>query len=365
MRSRLTQLTELSAADLDAWRRLAEGAIEPNVFHEPEYVLPLAEELGLAADVALMVVEDDGDWHGCLPVHAGRWHRIPARAIGTWRAHPLYSLLGTPLIGADRPHDALALIAEEMRGTRRTSFAALEWTSSDGPVAAALAQLLAGTRPDPVRYEHFERAALHRREQDDYIEGLSPKHRREIRRQRRKLGERLGGEPEVVDRSADEAAADDFIALEAGTKKATEGTVLAAGRGHAEFFRRMCRELAAQDRLQMLSLQVAGRTVAAKCNLIAGDTIFCFKIAYDEEFASLSPGIQLEVEMIKFFHERSIAKTMDSCAYSGNPMINRLWPDRRAIATWLLPSKGPAGLVVPAMVKAREIRENRRGGDPA
>ena len=39
-----------------------------------------------------------------------------------------------------------------------------------------------------------------------------------------------------------------------------------------------------------------------KCNVSAGDTLFCFKIAYDEELAHYSPGILLEAENVDVFH---------------------------------------------------------------
>lgn len=363
MRARLTELPELSASDLEEWRRLAARAAEPNVFHEPEYLIPLAEELELARDVALLVAEDADGWQACLPVHSGRWKRAPGRAVSSWRGHDLYSLLGTPLCAPEHIPDGLAAILSGMLRGRSTSFAALEWMGDDGPVARGLAEVLEGRRPAPVRYERFERAVLHRRDEETYLEGLKPKHRREFRRQKRKLGELLGGDPRIVDRAGEAGAPEELMKLEAANWKGRTGTPLSADPRHAAFFRRLCRSLAEQDRLQMLFLTVSGRSVAAGCNMVSGDTVFCLKIGFDEEFARLSPGVLLEVEMVKFFHERPIAKSMDSCAYSGNQMINRLWPDRRSLATWLVPSKGAVGMAVPALVKAREIRDKRRGGD--
>ena len=83
-------------------------------------------------------------------------------------------------------------------------------------------------------------------------------------------------------------------------------------------------------RLQLLDLSVDGRTVAMKCNLIAGDVIYCFKIAFDEEYAAYSPGLLLERRTVDVFHTETEAAAMDSCADPHNAMINRLWPDRRS-----------------------------------
>jgi hypothetical protein len=53
---------------------------------------------------------------------------------------------------------------------------------------------------------------------------------------------------------------------------------------------------------------------------------------------------------------------MDSCASPNNAMINRLWPDRRAVATWALPATGPRGwLAGRTLGLAKSLREfNRR-----
>ena len=48
----------------------------------------------------------------------------------------------------------------------------------------------------------------------------------------------------------------------------------------------------AAGRLQLLALTAGERTAALKCNLLAGDEVFCFKIAYDEAYARFSPGVQ-------------------------------------------------------------------------
>ena len=46
----------------------------------------------------------------------------------------------------------------------------------------------------------------------------------------------------------------------------------------------------------MLAMQAGDRTVAMQSLLIAGDGLFCFKIAYDESLGRYSPGTQLMAE---------------------------------------------------------------------
>jgi CelD/BcsL family acetyltransferase involved in cellulose biosynthesis len=360
MRVEPIALADLGESELGEWRELAAAAIEPNPFFEPEYVLPLARGLGQEGEVQLLVAREGSGWRACLPVHrVKRWHRIPFGALATWRGHVLYGVLGTPLLAPDDPAGALGALLDWAAAAPGSVFTGLEWVAGDGPVGEALAATIADRSPAPIEFERFERAALWRRPEPTYLEEtLSSKRRRELRRQRRKLGEAVGAEPETVDRAGEAAAYEAFIELEAAGAKGASGTVLAADPGHREFFTQMCAEFAREGRLQFLELRGGGQTLAMKCNLFAGNAIFCFKIAYEEKWASLSPGIQLELDMLKLFHEESEARFIDSCADANNSMINRLWPDRRTLVTQVLPGSGPRGRVArPALLAAHALRE--------
>jgi CelD/BcsL family acetyltransferase involved in cellulose biosynthesis len=356
-------LSGISAADVGRWGELAAAAAAPNPFFEPEYVLALARGLGQEAEVRLLVAEQAGEWLGCLPIHSpGRWHQIPLRGVATWRGHELYGLLGTPLIAAEgRQQTVEALLDGLLAACPAGGFAALDWLAQDGELGEELGGALGRLSPRPVEFERFERAALERRPEPTYLEEtLSSKRRRELRRQSRKLGEALGGEPELVERGGEGAAVETLMALESSGRKGERGTVLASDAGHARFFTEMCRGFAELGRLQMLELRCGGKTVAAKCNLRAGDTLFMFKIAFDDEWAAHSPGILLEREMLKFFHQKTDARSMDSCADPNNAMINRLWPDRRTIASYALPARGASGNIVrTALVGARSLRDRK------
>jgi CelD/BcsL family acetyltransferase involved in cellulose biosynthesis len=358
------ELAATTDSDLGHWRELATQAISPNPFLEPEYVLPLVRGLNKAAEVRLLVAHEGSEWRACLPVHTpGRWHRIPMRSVSTWRGHVLYGLLGTPLLSPTRPDESLSLLLDRMRvADPRAKFAGLDWVADDRATSGPLDAALASLTPAPLAFEQFERAALRRRPEPTYLEEtLGSKRRRELRRQRRKLEEALDGPLEMVDCAGEEAALKRFVAIESGGRKGRSGVVLDADRGHLAFFEQMCRSFAELGRLQLFELRNGDRVTAAKCNLLAGDTIFLFKIAYDEAWSSYSPGILLELEMLKFFHEESEADFMDSCADPNNAMINRLWPDRRPITSHALPTKGLTGRASrTVLAAARFVRERKR-----
>jgi len=340
MRARISELTELTDRDIALWRDLAARAVEPNVFFEPSFVLAARGGLG-ARGVGLLIVEDGDSWSACLPVYrAAHWRKLPVPVLATWRHK--YAFLGTPLIEADGAEAALRLLVEHGR-REATGLLALDWVGADGPVWSTLEDLLGRRGAEGVRFERMERAALVRRPEPTYLDEMRPHRRRELNRQARGLERELSGPLMLRERAEEPGAYDDFLRLEASGWKGRNGTALACDPGHASFFRTLCGGYARIGRLQLLDLSVDGRTVAMKCNLVAGGVVFCFKIAYDERYAAYSPGLQLERWTVDTFHARTEADAMDSCADPHNDMINRLWPDRRSIATLLLPAEGVFG----------------------
>lgn len=111
----------------------------------------------------------------------------------------------------------------------------------------------------------------------------------------------------------------------------------------------------------MLSLAAGERIVAMKCNFLAQDGAFAFKIAYDEDYARFSPGTLLELENIRELHRRPGLSWMDSCAESDHFMANRLWLERRVIVS-LLTTTGNAGgeLLVSSMPLLRRVTAGLR-----
>lgn len=364
VRAELRSVTTLSAADLDRWRELALVAVEPNPYFEPDFVLPAAQHVGRRG--AALLVVDDGDgsaWQACLPVHrAAHFRKLPGPALMTWLHR--YAYLGTPLMAPGEPAVAWGSLLDRAARDPLAGYLGLEQLGEGGPVAAALVAALRERSLRGLLYERVERAALTRRDDGDYLNPeLDSRRRRELRRQRRKLEERLGAPLRLEDRAGDPQAVEAFLALEEAGWKGETGTALRSA-GHDAFFADVARVFAAAGRLQLLALEVDDRVVAMKCNLLAADELFCFKIVYDETLATFSPGVQLELENLEVFDATpGIART-DSCAAPENTMINRLWRDRRALATVLVPGRRalgtPARIAIRAALQARRTLRNER-----
>jgi CelD/BcsL family acetyltransferase involved in cellulose biosynthesis len=335
----------LSEQDRRRWTELAESTTAPNPFYERDFVLTAYEHFGSPQVQLLVGLNGAGDWVGLMPVErARRWRHLVGAALTGWM-HP-YCFLESPLIARGFEESAAEAMLDHAR--RTVGLTAFDRLPAEGPVASAVASACDALGVKPIVWQSFERAALERRAEDDYVRSmLGSKHYRELGRKSRKLERELGEAVAVVDRAGDPQAVDDFLALEAAGWKGDEGTALASGPG-AGLFRAICHRFAEAGRLQMLALEAGDRTVAMQCCLIAGEGLFCFKIAYDEALARFSPGTQLMVETASEFHRRPELQWVDSCSKPNSEPLERLWPDRRRLVTMLVPGVGAKGGAVSA-----------------
>jgi CelD/BcsL family acetyltransferase involved in cellulose biosynthesis len=335
---RLIPLDQLTAADREAWVALAGRALEPNPFFEPNFVDAATADSG-SAGIALLVTEEAGTWAGCLPVELRRAAGLPLLA-STWRSP--YTYLGTPLVDRDRIEAFAAALVASLRRHEHCRVLLLRRTSV-GPVLAALDAAAAEADVVELFEAQIERGAYTGRDADRQLDWIKSKRRSEMKRQRRKLGEEVEAKVTITVRSDVEAAIADFLRLEASGWKGDRGTALGENEASARFFAAMCRSFAAADRLRISSLQAGDRVLAMTCDLLAGEVLFGFKSAYDEELRRYSPGVQLQVENFTRFDADGAHALFDSCAEPDNEMINGLWPDRRPLTTVALGRRGLTG----------------------
>jgi CelD/BcsL family acetyltransferase involved in cellulose biosynthesis len=357
----LLPLKELASRDIAAWRELATQAAEPNPFFEPECVLPAARHLG-EPDVGLLVVTGGGEWLACMPViaHLRRWHtRLPVFAA--WRN--LYGCLGTPLVAGSAVEIATERLLEQAFRASSFGVVGFPWLGEDGPVARGLRATLAASGREPTLHRSFERAVVRRATLADGFDAvISARHQRNLGRLSRRLAEVLEAPLMVSDQSESAGAAEDFMALEGSGWKGEAGTALRSNPAHAAYFNELCAGFRAAGRLQLLALGTADRSVSYKCNLLAGDAVFCFKIAHDESFARYRPGVQLELEMLERFRDEMSEMWMDSCAAPDSKLFEDFWPERRPIGTYVLTANDTIGRTIN---HAARISRAGRGADRA
>jgi CelD/BcsL family acetyltransferase involved in cellulose biosynthesis len=332
MQTRAISIRDLSPADERAWRDLAARSVEPNPFFEADFLVPACRHLRNGKGVVLLVAEDSGRFHACLPV---RPIRLPGSfnppVISSWQ-HP-YGYLGTPLADPERGVEALSSLLATLRGTGPwPRVVVLELFGDDGPIASYLRRAARELGLALNVHAAGERAVF--RCQDDEAGLLSSGFKREQRakaRQWRRLCRDVG-DPSVVDRAGDRDSSKAFLAMEASGWKGKAGTALACRAGDAEFYREVTDRFGAAGRLRLYSLEAGGRELAMQTNLCASDVLFGWKVAYDERFANYGPGVQLQLRVMELAWQDGM-RWVDSCAGVGNYHQLRLAPDRRRVAT--------------------------------
>jgi Acetyltransferase (GNAT) domain len=183
--------------------------------------------------------------------------------------------------------------------------------------------------------------------------------RRQMNRRAKRLSAQLRGELELVNRTTDRAAWEQFLAMENSGWKAERGTALASTPADAAFFRRMCGGMSRSGQFELIALQVGERVVAMESSLSDGGSLFAWKIAFDPAYGEFSPGTILKYRLIERL-EAGPWTHGDSCAAADNEHMNRLWPDRLVMRTLVLPTGSPFGILLGPLMAARSFGRRLR-----
>jgi hypothetical protein len=330
-----------------AWDELARHALEPNSFAERWFLLPALRAFGAGKHLLFVLVFTPDPKRpfgapllaGFFPLQRRRGYKgLPVSYLTLWKHD--YAYLGCPLLRREFAAESLTAFFDWLISDRDGS-ALLELPDSpaEGPFHQLLVDLLRH-RERPVFVESCATRALFRPRADAaaYLhEALAMKRRKELERLRRRFAEAGRLELRRLERSEDvNRWTDDFLALEAAGWKGGAGTALAAREPDCSFFRELVCSGYEQGRLTFSGYYLDDRPVALKCNLPCPPGSFAFKIAFAEELARFSPGVQMEIANIEALHAQNAIAWMDSCAVADHSMINRLWIDRRVVRTVLI-----------------------------
>lgn len=351
----LIRLGDLGPTEIARWRELADLAATPNPFFDPGFVTAAVAGLS-AGGVSLLIARDSGgEWLACAPVETTRgWRRVPVKALTIWR-HP-YGYLGIPLLARGREVEGLSVF---LAGAPISTFFGLDLYPVSPAPKSTFDESCAAIGLKPLEMVAFERAILTRSDGVLKIQ-LKKKHRHELNRLARRMADLIGAESETRDRRDDPQAVDDFLTLESSGWKGRQHTALASNPSHAAFFKTMCEDFASRSALRLFSLEADNRPIAMLSALVAGRTMFAFKIAFDEQFSEFSPGIQLHRSAVNIINDDSEIDLIDTCAEPSNPTANRLYPDRLGLAAIAIPASGIRGMAARMTVGAARVARNLR-----
>jgi CelD/BcsL family acetyltransferase involved in cellulose biosynthesis len=350
-----------AAAIEPEWASLTADATEPNPFYAPALLIPA---LAAFADrkVKIAIVRDErGRLIGLAPFCLMRgYSRLPVSYLATWM-HP-HCFFAAPLIRRGREAAALAALFDLAAG--EGVFLRLRHLDADGPLAALVRETSHETGRRCVSSARYARALLKGGYRTDLeLEAaLRGKKRKELRRLRARLEESGAVAFESLN-SQDQLAgwAEDFLTLESAGWKGGAKTALSSRKKDRTFFRAAVGRAFDAGLLDFHRLTHDGKTIAMIVNFTEGGAGYSFKIAYDEAYARYSPGVMLEIEMMRALERRVGLEFIDSCAASGHKMIEPLWRGRRVIEALNISGKGGAHkLLFRILMKLEQTGETLR-----
>jgi CelD/BcsL family acetyltransferase involved in cellulose biosynthesis len=337
------------------WEALAAEAAEPNPFYEHWMLLPALEAYGknegAGSDFRCVLVWDNGTLAGLFPLQLERrFHGLPLAVLRSWR-HRNMLLCCAPLVHAKFAGRCLAALLQSPLAPAIE----LEWMPADGAVYAALAETALAKGLPWMATDAYARAVLLR--ERDPRERFNSNMKNNLRRWQAKLAALGAVTPVRLPPDGDLARwADEFLRLEASGWKAEQGSALACREDDRRFVAAVFPEAFRRGRLIITGLDLDGRPLARHCMIAAGEGAFTFKIAYDEAYASCSPGIVAEVDNVRQFLERPGPRWIDSNTARENTSYGRVWKDRRTFQRVAVGLRGLGKAAVAALPMLRLVR---------
>lgn len=321
------------------WDDLCRRLAEPNAFYDPAWCRAFADHADLPDGVTALVAWDDRMTQliGVLPVHnAKRAINLPLPLLVAW---PAYAPLTTPLLDKEKSAEAAGVLIEAAAATGACALLLPDMTIA-GPSFSAIETAAAarGIRPHILRRYH--RAEFDATQDAETLlhAALGNKKLKELRRQAKRLAD--SGPVEAIIASAPQDVAralEEFLALEIRGWKGRRGTAMAKENGDASFIRQAAHDLAAKAQCQIITLKRGDTVLASGLVLRQADRAFFFKLAFDENEAKASPGVQLTLELTRHLCADPQIRSADSTADADHPMIDRIWRGRLAMGDVFIP----------------------------
>ena len=319
---------------------LSARTVEPNVFFNPRFLAPAMPRLE-DREVRLAVIRDGDEYRSRLRLLAPFSVERPAMPLGVpimriWSSP--FGPVGTPLVDRDDP---VGVIEDFFAMLRRPhlklpKLLVLPDMRLDG-AAASLLGTVAETHNLPlVTTGELMRPVLQSDlEMEPYLKAsLRPHHFREFRRLKRRLAD-TGSLQHHVARGPEDIrhAIEAFLTLEASGWKGRERTAMAIDRYRAAFAREAVHRLSERDLCRIHTLTLDAKPIASLIVLVESGYAYTWKTAYDENYASFSPGTLLMIEVTGQHLDDPNIMLTDSCAVPDHPVMSRLWSERRPMGT--------------------------------
>lgn len=352
-------VVDLLAVPEAAWADLVSRAVEANAFYHPAWARAVARFAEGKGGARALVAWDSPAKRrliGLLPVIPA-WSalRIPVPVFVAWQA---YAPLTTPLLDRDSAQAAAqALLGAARKGGAQALL--LPALAEKGLAAQAMRAAVASFGLEPRAFDRHERARLDAAQDgDEAVQTLGPKKIKELRRQRNRLADNGDVAFRMAAPGAEAVAAlDAFLALEASGWKGAAGTAFASKAGDTAMLKEALPRMVADGNAEVVTLASGDKIVAAGLILRHLRSAYFFKIAYDENAAKMSPGVQLTLDITRAMCADDGVDAVDSTAIANHPMIDHIWRGRQPVADLLYPVQAgkPGFALLAALIEARRV----------
>jgi CelD/BcsL family acetyltransferase involved in cellulose biosynthesis len=245
-------------------------------------VLPLIEERRRVFGWTVTVLRSAANVHSCRFDLATAAGVPPTETVAAIWDHVAHRSDWTLLLLSDLPEDGA--LAQLQGHARSTGSPTAQYVSLVSPYFT-----LAGFDGD----------------WESWLSRLKGDFRRELRRRKRKLAARGAVRIRRVS-EADPVTLERFYALEAAGWKGEAGTAITGAASTRRFYDEVAAAAARLGYLSLYLLEVEGRVIAGHFGLTHNGRYYVPKLAYDEEYAALSPGHLLVSEVAMDCAERGI-----------------------------------------------------------
>src|SRR5262245_34350343 len=325
------------------WEALAGEAAEPNPYYEHWMLLPALEAYGAGGNFRCVVVWDNGSLIGLLPMRITRGYRgLPARVLRSWGHRNM--LLYTPLVRAK----AATKVVEALLQTNLAPLIEFDWMPAAGVFYGALAEAASLAGLQWMVSDAYVRALLMR--DRDPRARFNSNMKNNLRRWEARLAAAGRVTPVRLTPDGDlDKWTHEFMQLEASGWKGRAGTALACREDDRRFVAAVFPEAFRRERLLITGLDLDGRPLSRHIMLAAGEGALSFKPAYDETYASCSPGVVAEVDNVRQFMETPGLRWIDSNTARESTGYWRVWKDRRTVQRVVVGMRSSGRLTVAAL----------------
>jgi hypothetical protein len=315
-----------------AWADLTKRA-SPNVFMNPA-ALTAANEIGFA-QVYVLLAWKDGE--------------VPRKLLGVWalqrrKSAPFwpallealpynYAFLSSPVIDPAFVDEVVpAFFAAIEKNPVLPKVINLPSFNAESPDYDAVLKALAARGGEQLRFAESARPFVTR----EFGVKRSGSTRKKLRQDWNRLS--ALGSVDIVNARAPNAvreAFEQFLALEAGSWKGTQGTALLCEEKDAGFVRRLVGGLADQGNASVALLRIDGLPIAAQVLMYCGTMAYTWKTAFNSDYAKYSPGALLIDKITEELFATPGIDAIDSCSAEGSFMA-QLWTGRRQMVDLLI-----------------------------